>query len=427
MAERERVFADISSRGALKLIVRTRAVQLVAIGALITVLAVVMDPFTQQIVSYPSEQVEIGSASIGRAKGYDSNLGIISLDSGLLVGPEFGMKSAVYNGIFTPGDITNLTPICSSGNCTFPLFDSLAFCSQCLNVTQGVVNNDMQKDPEGLQGDYTISYTLPGDAVVEFGVFFSGGDIAIGPSMVSTTALPLNLSTKQFGIQNPLLTFTVLQFPTVDMDISQGNYYSSLPITRECALYFCVNTYNVTVNNGVKNTTIVSSWTGDNGTPIVSSEFTGNGYDFSETPDVIWERPSDGVGGNQTYTVPAGTLANLNAWLNYTFQGSLNTTGSEVDNSNGAVWVNDVMEAFNVTSDWSGLMDGLAKSMTAYIRSPGLPGAENATGTAYKLETFVRKVAVVNNAHCFNCTVDTVLDSYHDSEFKEESSGMEVE
>jgi hypothetical protein len=89
------------------------------------------------------------------------------------------------------------------------------------------------------------------------------------------------------------------------------------------------------------------------------------------------------------HTIPAGTLANLKAWLNYTLQGSLNTTGSEVDNSNGAVWVNDVMEAFNVTSDWTGLMDGLAKSMTTYIRSSGLSGTENATGTAYRLETFV--------------------------------------
>jgi hypothetical protein len=136
-------------------------------------------------------------------------------------------------------------------------------------------------------------------------------------------------------------------------------------------------------------TTIVSSWTSDAGTPTVSSGFTGNGYDFSETADVVWERPSEGVSGNHTYSIPAGTLANLKAWLNYTLQGSLNTTGSEVHNSDGAVWVNDVMEAFNVTSDWSTLMDGLAKSMTAYIRSPGLPGAENATGTAYKLETFV--------------------------------------
>jgi hypothetical protein len=159
----------------------------------------------------------------------------------------------------------------------------------------------MQKDPESLEGDYTISYTLPGDAVVEFGVFFSGGDIAMGPSMVSTTALPADLPKKMLGLQDPLLTFGVLQFVTVDMNISEGNYYSSLPITHECALYFCINTYNVTVNNSVQNTTVVSSWTNDTGTPTVGGAFEGNGYDFSETADVVWQRPSDGVDGNQTY------------------------------------------------------------------------------------------------------------------------------
>ena len=34
-------------------------------------------------------------------------------------------------------------------------------------------------------------------------------------------------------------------------------------------------------------------------------------------------------------------------------------------------------------------MDGLAKSMTTYIRSSGLPGAANVTGTAYRPETLV--------------------------------------
>ena len=156
------------------------------------------------------------------------------------------------------------------------------------------------------------------------------------------------------GLQDPLLTFAVLQFVTVDTNISEGNYYSSLPITRECALYFCVNTYNVTVKNSVPITSVVSLWTNDTGTPTAGGNFEGNGYDFSETADVVWEGSLDGVDGNHTYSIPAGTLANLKDWLNYTLQGSLNTIGSEVDNSNGAVWVNDVMEAFNVTSDWNG-------------------------------------------------------------------------
>lgn len=108
----EQLLTPYLMQGALRLILRMRAIQLVSIGALVTILAVVMDPFTQQLVSYPSEQVQVGSASVGRAQRYDSNLDIISLVSGLLVRPEFSMKSAVYNDIFTPGGATDPAPVC---------------------------------------------------------------------------------------------------------------------------------------------------------------------------------------------------------------------------------------------------------------------------------------------------------------------------
>jgi hypothetical protein len=316
---------------------------------------------------------------------------IVQVDGGLLTGPDFAMKAAVYRGLFTPQLVTDLAPDCPSGNCTFPLFDSLAFCSKCLDVSQSVINNDpglgskIAKDPESVQGDYNISYTLPGNAVVDFTVFFSGGSLAMGPSMVSTTALPANLSKEMLGLQDPLLTFAVLQFPDVGDDISQANYFTSLPVTHECALYFCVNTYYVTVTNTVPNTTILSSWTSDSGIPTIGGAGA-SGIDMSDTQDAILEKPDDGIPGNNTYWIPPGTLATLKAWLNMTVQGSLNTTGSEVYGGNGPVWANDVMIAFNETSDWSSFMAALATSMTTYIRSYDL---QEESGTAFRLETYV--------------------------------------
>ena len=101
--------------------------------------------------------------------------------------------------------------------------------------------------------------------------------------------------------------------------------------------------------------------------------------------------------------------------------------GSEVDNSNGAVWVNNVMEAFNVTSDWSGLIDGLAKSKTTYIKSSGIWGGKRYWYGVQTGDLRACKVAVVNDVYCFDCVVDTVLDSYNAIEFEEGSSGMEIE
>ena len=74
------IFDDASRGplGALQLMVRTRGVRLVSLGAVITVLALAMDPFTQQIVAYPSRNVEVGVASVGRAQEFDANIWIDS-------------------------------------------------------------------------------------------------------------------------------------------------------------------------------------------------------------------------------------------------------------------------------------------------------------------------------------------------------------
>jgi hypothetical protein len=68
---------DDASRGpmgALRLIVKTRGLKLVALGSVVTVLSIFMDPFAQQIVSYPSRSVIIGKASVGRAQSYNPGL-----------------------------------------------------------------------------------------------------------------------------------------------------------------------------------------------------------------------------------------------------------------------------------------------------------------------------------------------------------------
>ena len=72
------IFDDASRGplGSIRLILRMKAIQFVAVGGLITVLSMLLDPFIQQIVSYPARSIEVGSASIGRAQAYDANLWI---------------------------------------------------------------------------------------------------------------------------------------------------------------------------------------------------------------------------------------------------------------------------------------------------------------------------------------------------------------
>ena len=110
-----------------------------------------------------------------------------------------------------------------------------------------------------------------------------------------------------------------------------------------------------------------------------------------------------------------------------TLQGSLNTTGSEVDNLKcslgqrcygslqcdfGLVWIDGwSCEVYDkVYQEFRAILSG---KRYWYGVQPG--------------DVRVRKVAVVNDAHCFGRVVNTILDSNDDVEFEEEGSGMEVE
>jgi hypothetical protein len=308
----------------------------------------------------------------------------LAVDGGLLQGPEWGMKAAVYDGIFKPWIANDLTPNCPTGNCTFPIYDTLAFCSRCLDVSNEVVINNPPTDASKLSGVQNVSYSIPGGATMEFSVLFQEGNLAQGPAIISTTDVPSNMSTEVMGLQDPLLMLVIYQFPNLTQAISGVNYYNTLPTTHECALYFCVNSYNTTVLNGIANSTIVSSWTSNNGTPTVGGALGPSG--MQGTQDAVFHRPLHDVNGNHTYTIPAGTLANLKAWLNVTLQGTMNTTFSIFD---GAIWANDEVQVLNETTDWDGLMKSVAMGMTTYLRSSGLPGLGSVEGIAHKTVTYV--------------------------------------
>jgi Protein of unknown function (DUF3176) len=402
---------DDASRGpfgAVRLMIRTKT-SLIVLGSLAAVLALAMDPFAQVIVSYPSRSVVTKTAKVGRAQAYDAALlswqnkckylllicqllmpwsGLTSdaVESGLLTGPEFKMKAAIYDGLFKPEVVEDNAPQCDTGNCTFPSFNSLAVCSKCLDISQKVTHVDPPSDLTKLDGVMKVSYSLPAGAQVDFSVLYQEQQLAMGPAIVVTTEIPSAVAKQVLDLQDPLLSLAILQFPDVKQQIQDGNYYNTLPKTQQCALYFCVNKYKVTVENSNATTTVVSTWTSEYGTPTVGAPMEPGG--MNGTKDAILRLPDDDGGqNNNTYTITAGSLANLQAWLAVTLSGSMNTSFSVVQ---GAVWANDEMVVLNQTTDWDFLMSRLAKAITTYIRDPVQSGsAKYVLGTASRVETFV--------------------------------------
>jgi len=309
------------------------------------------------------------------------------VDHGLLLGPEFNMKAAIYDGLFKPGVVVDYVPLCDTGNCTFPRFDSLAVCSKCLDISQNISHVNVPSNISALSGSQNVTYSLPGGAEVVFSALFEDQQLLMGPEIVVTSEFPSAVTKQVLGLQDPLLSLAILQFPDVKERMQDGNYFNTLPTTHQCAIYFCVNTYEVTVENNNATTTVVSSWTSEYGTPTVGAALEPGGMDG--TQNAVLQPPRDDIGeSNNTYTIAAGTLANLQAWLIMTLSGSMNTSFSEVL---APVWAGDEMVVLDQTTDWSFLMAALARAMTSYIRDPQQSKEANCVyGTATRDETFVQ-------------------------------------
>jgi hypothetical protein len=128
---------DNASRGpmgaAQLLLLRYRHV--VSIGCVVTLMALVSNAFIQQAVSYPTRAaVSSQLATIPYAQVYDINANNYS--GSPILWP--GMMAAIYDGALMSNlsqTSSSITPQCSTGNCSFPEFASLAICSRCADAS----------------------------------------------------------------------------------------------------------------------------------------------------------------------------------------------------------------------------------------------------------------------------------------------------
>ncbi|KAK8880205.1 hypothetical protein PGQ11_001499 [Apiospora arundinis] len=133
------VIFDNASRGpwgCLKLLLSPRGMHPIAsLGALLIILTLVLDPFTQQLIRYydcrqPSTKE---SATLPRSTMYREAGGLMNrtLDSPIPI-PLLGY---INQGLYSPADVK--TPVvCATGNCTFDRpFSTLGFCSTCKEMS----------------------------------------------------------------------------------------------------------------------------------------------------------------------------------------------------------------------------------------------------------------------------------------------------
>ena len=141
---------DNASRGpwgAILLLVRTKGKSLAALGAAVTVFALAMDPFFQQVVEYPEQwRVQTGEGTIPRATGYapygagedyrrDSGQYIVPDSTIAGLAGKFFYDNGTEPMFFGKGVRAEIPLLCPNSNCTWPQYETLAVCNKCVNVS----------------------------------------------------------------------------------------------------------------------------------------------------------------------------------------------------------------------------------------------------------------------------------------------------
>lgn len=133
--------ASRSVWGSFQLLRRIRPRHIVSLGALLMILALGFDTFSQQTLSIEFRDVidtiPSGAGNVPRSELYAN---LLDMGSRSFRAADLSMKGAISNGWMSQ-NITDLHVQCSNGNCTWPTIPTLGMCGQCSDVTTTLSRN----------------------------------------------------------------------------------------------------------------------------------------------------------------------------------------------------------------------------------------------------------------------------------------------
>ncbi|OAL44010.1 hypothetical protein IQ07DRAFT_636453 [Pyrenochaeta sp. DS3sAY3a] len=335
---------DMASRGpwgCLLLLKTAWNSPLAVLGIVVTVCSLAIQPMIQQSVTYPIRNTAIGEATVARATNYTQwfiGLGTGTQGAGFENRDQNGeivtaMKAAILQGMANPNSsLSDIPASCSTGNCTFSPYSTLAVCANTANVTSDTVYNNSES-----------RWVLPnGVYLYDYGFYY------------------MNVTT----LANWSIAFNESQNPLVSIYIVQGDFQEKINQTLEIMLQLCVQTLSTTVDRGQTNTTLISSFnesTYENGVLTLHS-------------------PTD----DRNYTIPDVARTALVRGLQSIFSGLAGRGQGTVVKSSDAI---HAIQAYGSTE----AVQQVAMSMTNSFRiAPSLEDAPPAVGVALGQTVYVR-------------------------------------
>ena len=236
--------ASKGARGSLKFLL-SRIPQLASIGAVITIFALAFDTFSQQVIAIET--------AVGNITQPANIPGVASYSLYMKDGQEnaftapLPVTAAAYNGVFDSGNISPSLAQCDTGNCTWPIFPSLAVDGSCANITDTVIHKCTPHDG-AYNCTYNVTdgsgYTLVQDSTSPLGV---GGDFG------SEYRLIVSPTFTGSAYQDPRMLY-ILNLLVLDLRGGTG------PQAYACGLWLSIHTYNLTMVSGKQTQTVTGTW-----------------------------------------------------------------------------------------------------------------------------------------------------------------------
>ncbi|KAH8730722.1 hypothetical protein GQ44DRAFT_822891 [Phaeosphaeriaceae sp. PMI808] len=319
---------DNASRGpwgSLQLLIHTKGKTIAALGALVTLFALALDPFFQQVLLTPQRWHQLeANGTISRAVRYEPRYPVEFLNGVQSVTNDLDMLNIadpffIANGTqlipFGNGTRPDIPLYCPSSKCTWPSHETLSMCSQCVEVpkllTYGCVdtrvdwtsqlNATIASYPNATVCGHFLNITSK-NPILMSGYALGKDGKPTGETLIMRT-LPLITNGMRELLWGGSINFQNIRNPITDVLISGSTNKSQVhanlaPTLHECVLTWCVKTIEATYQSGmymeeVKNTLINTTATGSKWANTATSDGS-NDVDLIYTENVTISAPSTG-------------------------------------------------------------------------------------------------------------------------------------
>ncbi|KAH3976102.1 hypothetical protein HBI56_099790 [Parastagonospora nodorum] len=289
---------DNASRGpwgAFLLLIHTKGKTIAALGALVTIFALALDPFFQQVVSFPEQwTLQNANSSIARAIRYEPGLHfeyqngveIISADAAIqAIADPFFTNNGTQPVPFGNGSRVDFPLACPSSNCTWPNYETLGMCSKCVETPKlldfaclntrvdwtSTLNTTVSSYPNATVCGYFLNSTSAQPVLMSG--YMLGEDGKPDGEVLLMRSLPLVTN----GLRQPLwgsgsINFKDIRNPVMDFLISSTAnssdvYANKPPVLNECVIAWCVKTIQSSYYIGTYKEEVIATFLNDSQGP----------------------------------------------------------------------------------------------------------------------------------------------------------------